>query len=102
MRHLAGIAAVSCKQFPIPRDIEMDRPLIPLQVIPRALPGSNVVSGYPESFTARRLQVIPYRRSISAPKLMARNFHLHRAVMDFCELSSIRANSPDTVYFVPG
>lgn len=54
-RHLSGIAAVAAEQRAVARNIEVNRPLVALEVIPGPLAGFDVVPGQPEILAPRRL-----------------------------------------------
>jgi hypothetical protein len=53
MRHLAFVAAVAAEQLAVEGHVEVDRPLVPLQVIPGPRARLHVVAGQPEDFAAR-------------------------------------------------
>src|SRR5437764_11547517 len=89
MRHLPFIAAIAAEQLSVPGHIEVDRPLVALQMIPGSRTCLDVVACYPEVFSARSLEVVPESLAIDAPELVSENFHCHRARMDFGDLAAV-------------
>ena len=63
-RNLTRIAAVATEQFSVNGDVEVNRPFVALQVIPRAGPRLNGIAREPEILSPRCLQVIPDRLPI--------------------------------------
>src|SRR5207253_9278372 len=77
VRDLSFIAAIAAEKFSIARYVEVNRPLVPLQVIPGSLAIFDVIAGQPEHFAARSLQIVPDRLSIHTPEFMTENLHRH-------------------------
>src|SRR5439155_17711141 len=70
---LALIAAVAAEELAIVRHIEVDRPLVALQMVPSPFTIHDVVAGEPEIFAARRLQIVPNHLAVGAPEFMSEN-----------------------------
>ncbi len=101
MRHLPRVSPISAKHPAVPGDVEMNRPLVPLQVIPGPLPRLHVVSRQPEVLASRRLQIVPDRLSVRAPELVPEDLHRHRPRVYLRQPGPIRPYRPDPVHFVP-
>src|SRR5580698_143573 len=99
--HLAGIAAITGKQRAIARDIEMDRPFVALQVIPKALGCGDFVTGEPEILPARSLEVVPNPFAVRAEKFVPGDFVLHGAFVNECKTGAIRMDGPDAIHQLP-
>ena len=101
-RHLARVAAVAAEQLAVARDVEVNRPLVALQVIPRPLARIDAVSRQPEILAARRLQIVPDGLAVGAPEFVAEDLHRHRARVDLLDLRAVGPDRPDAIHFVPG
>src|SRR5215831_16694365 len=59
MRDLPRIAAITAEEAAVARHVEMDRPLVALEMIPGAFSRADVVARQPENLATGPLQVIP-------------------------------------------
>ena len=101
MRHLVLVTAVTAEQLSIARYVEMDRPLVALEMIPGSFSGIDVVARQPEDFAARCLQVVPNGAAVVTPELVPGDFHRDGAVVNLGQTAAVAADSPDSIHLMP-
>src|SRR5215469_5065428 len=82
LRHLSRIAAITAEDVEILRQIEVNRPVVPVHVIGGALAVRQVIASEVKVFTLNRLPVVPDRLAIEPPELMAGDLVRDAALMN--------------------
>ncbi len=100
--YLPFVSTVAAEELSIGGNIEVDRPLVALQVVLRPFTGLDVIAGQPEVFPARGLQIVKQNLAVGVPKLMPEDFHRHGSGVDFGDVAAICPHGPDAIDFVPG
>src|SRR5215471_10462564 len=98
---LAGVAAIAAEEFAIRSDVEVDAPLVALQVVPGPLAAFDVVAGEPEIHAARCLQVVPDGLTVVTPEFVTEDFHRNRPRVNFGDVAAVGVHGPDAVHLVP-
>src|SRR5215469_14049328 len=101
MRHLPFGGPLPAEELSIARHVEMDRPLVAVQMIPGPFSRVDVVARQPEYLAARSLQVVPDRAAVVTPELVPGDFHRHGARVDLGKSAAVAADGPDAVHLVP-
>src|ERR1019366_7232996 len=100
-RHLSGVAAIAAEQLPVARHVEVNGPLVALQVVPGPLARLDVVACQPEDLAAGSLQVVPHNLAVVAPELVPEYLHRHGGGMDLGYVTAVRAYGPQPIHLVP-
>jgi hypothetical protein len=73
--YLAGVAAVAAEHVEVLSEVEVNRPLVALEVVGDAFVGGEVVAGDEEVFALGVLPVVPDGVAVESPELVAGDLH---------------------------